>query len=156
MFVNTSLLLSLYVSICIVIPSFCFTFPVQRAQPLPCSRLQPSYSKSSLKNDHKYTLALESVKSTENSEITQISTTYNLVSKLAISNMLLFSIVSSAMADSAPILAAADAPDKAILIFAKPILDVFINLMNLLFLSRVIISWYPKTNKGKLVGALKL
>ena len=53
----------------------------------------------------------------------------------------LFLFSSGALADS-------NGDSDAVLTFAKPILDIFINLMNLLFLSRVIISWYPKTNKG--------
>lgn len=36
-----------------------------------------------------------------------------------------------------------------VVFIVKPLLDLFINVMNLLFLSRTIISWYPKTDTSK-------
>ena len=153
MLVNTLLLLSI-VSICLLSSSFGFTFPTKRTQSLHfASHLQPLYSKSYFKNSLPLTLTLNSVK---NSDIHTFSTSPidSFLQKIAISNMLLFSIVTSSMAVSSIDLAAvSDTSDNmAVLIFAKPVLDVFINVMNLLFLSRVIISWYPKTNKGESVS----
>jgi len=49
----------------------------------------------------------------------------------------------------APILfapGAAFADDISTILIARPVLDFFINILSLLFLSRIVISWYPKTN----------
>lgn len=62
------------------------------------------------------------------------------------SKVLTFNIVSFSLIAAASAAEGGDA--DAVLFVAKPVLDIFINVMNLLFLSRVIISWYPKTNKG--------
>ena len=45
-----------------------------------------------------------------------------------------------------PIEALADSSQLTAVAFARPALDIFINVMNLLFLARTVISWYPKTD----------
>lgn len=42
---------------------------------------------------------------------------------------------------------ASDSFELSVISIAKPTLDIFINVMNLLFLCRTVLSWYPKTSK---------
>jgi YggT family protein len=46
------------------------------------------------------------------------------------------------LSDSTIIYAAADSTVNVV----RPVLDIFINTLSVLFLARVILSWYPKTN----------
>ena len=39
--------------------------------------------------------------------------------------------------------------DYSAALLAKPIIDSFVNLMSVLFLARVVMSWYPKTDVTK-------
>ena len=43
----------------------------------------------------------------------------------------------------------AQATDISTIIIARPIIDIFVNVMCVLFLFRTIISWYPKTDLNK-------
>ena len=42
-----------------------------------------------------------------------------------------------------------NAADLGPLIIARPILDVFVNIMSLLFICRIVMSWYPNTDTSK-------
>ena len=82
---------------------------------------------------------------TESSESTKTNSSDTLssfaVPSQILSSLILFSFTTQVMAEESSV-------DTTLIFAAKPVLDLFINIMNLLFLSRVIISWYPKTNKG--------
>eukprot|EP01038_Epipyxis_sp_PR26KG_P009635 gene9635-12973_t len=45
---------------------------------------------------------------------------------------------------------ATDSSTIGLIAIVRPVLDIFINTLNLLFLFRTIISWYPKTDLNKL------
>jgi YggT family protein len=56
-------------------------------------------------------------------------------------------LLQSSLLCSPSIAFAGDLTNRSIVPLAIPSLDLFINLLNVLFLARTIISWYPKTNK---------
>lgn len=65
--------------------------------------------------------------------------TFITASALVVSNLALPLAASAAESDSS----------LQVVFIVKPLLDLFINVMNLLFLSRTIISWYPKTDTSQ-------
>lgn len=55
---------------------------------------------------------------------------------------------------SFPSLAVADTADYSAISVARPVIDIFVNTLSLLFICRTVLSWYPKTDLKKLPYSL--
>lgn len=74
-----------------------------------------------------------------------ISTTEVFSSTEQQSQVLQKSLISSAIFLSVPLQAIA-LEELSSIVLARPILDIFVNVLSLLFIFRTVISWYPNTN----------